>query len=255
MARPQRNDVDYFPHAVTHGKKMFYLRDKYGNDGYAVWFILLEQLGKANYHYLHLEDAISIKYLCVDMKVEESTLLAIINELVLLDEIDRELWEKCKVIFIEKFAESVSDAYSKRSNSQIDKNSLRVLLHDKGILKLVKSTPKLSKSILNSTVKSQSKVKDSKVKDSKEESFERFWNLYDKKTGVKKVKEKFLKLDDEIIKKIFKALPKYLQSKSVKDGYKKNPLTWINGEHWNDEILDKKPRGIDYSKIINQNVI
>ena len=29
MARPERNDIDYFPHEVTHGKKMFIIENKY----------------------------------------------------------------------------------------------------------------------------------------------------------------------------------------------------------------------------------
>lgn len=238
MARPQRNDVDYFPHAVTHGKKMFYLRDKYGNDGYAVWFILLEQLGKANYHYLHLQDEISIKYLCVDMKVSEDTLLSIINELVLLGEIDKELWESCKVIFIEKFAQSISDAYAKRQNAQIDKNGLRVLLQDKGILKQVKSTLKLPKELLNYTDNPQRIVKDSKGKESKEESFERFWNLYDKKKDRVKCLKAFEKIDIEI-EVILKSVSEYVNS-TPELKYRKNPLTWLNGRCWEDELTTVK---------------
>ena len=63
--------------------------------------------------------------------------------------------------------------------------------------------------------------------------------MYGKKEGLKKVKEKFIKLDEATIERIIIAVPKYLQSKTVKDGFKKNPLTWLNGEHWNDDIETK----------------
>lgn len=33
MARPQRNNVDYFPFFCKEGKSMFYIEQKYGNDG------------------------------------------------------------------------------------------------------------------------------------------------------------------------------------------------------------------------------
>jgi len=56
MARPERRNVDYFPHPVKHGKKMFFIENKYGNDGYSSWFKILEQLGDADDHYLDLED-------------------------------------------------------------------------------------------------------------------------------------------------------------------------------------------------------
>ena len=56
MARPQRSSVDYFPHPVNHGKRMFFIRSKYGNDGYVVWMMLLENLGKSDNHFLDLKD-------------------------------------------------------------------------------------------------------------------------------------------------------------------------------------------------------
>ena len=45
MSRPRKAVVDYFPHYVNHGKTLFILEQKYGNDGYAFWFKLLEMLG------------------------------------------------------------------------------------------------------------------------------------------------------------------------------------------------------------------
>lgn len=174
MARKERNDIDYFPHPVTHGKKMFYLRDKYGNDAYAVWFILLEQLGRANYHYLNLSDKMSLKFLTVDTKVSEETLLNIINELVDFGDFDAELWNQNKILFNEKFIENISDAYKKRNNECIDKNSLLLLLDSKGIRKLSKSTPKLDKSNLKGYGNTQRIVKDSKGKESKENKIPSF---------------------------------------------------------------------------------
>jgi hypothetical protein len=72
MARQERNDVDYFPHPVNHGKKMHYILNKYKNDGYTVWFRLLEELGKADYHYLDLSDEVQIMYLASTFLVTQS---------------------------------------------------------------------------------------------------------------------------------------------------------------------------------------
>jgi hypothetical protein len=36
---------------MQHGRKMHIIESKYGNNGYAAWFKLLEELGKANNHY------------------------------------------------------------------------------------------------------------------------------------------------------------------------------------------------------------
>lgn len=45
MARPKKQTVDYFPHFVKGGRTIFILENKFGNDGYAFWFKLLEILG------------------------------------------------------------------------------------------------------------------------------------------------------------------------------------------------------------------
>lgn len=165
MARQERNDVDYFPHSVTHGKKMFYLRSKFGNDGYAVWFMLLENLGKASYHYLNLSDDVELMYLSSELKVSDIVLSEIIKDLVKLGEFDKELWEENNIVFNEKFIENVSDAYKKRNNNCIDRNSLLLLLEAKGIRKPSKSNPKPSKSNLKGCGNPQSKLKDRKEKD------------------------------------------------------------------------------------------
>ena len=167
MARKERNNVDYFPHPVNHGKKMFYLRDKFGNNGYAVWFMLLEQLGKAESHYLNLKDDVELMYLSSEFKVSEEILIDIINTLVKFGEFDSQLWEENRVLFNTKFIENISDAYKKRNNNCIDKNSLLLLLSDKGLRKPIKSNPKPDKSTPRVPDNPQRIVKDSKEKDIK----------------------------------------------------------------------------------------
>lgn len=66
-------------------------------------------------------------------------------------------------------------------------------------------------------------------------SFDEFWNLYDKKTDRKKCEDKYKKLSLVQIEKIKSALPIYIKSKPDVQ-YRKNPLTWLNGECWNDEV-------------------
>jgi len=169
MARKKRNNVDYFPHSVTHGKKMFYLRDKYGNDGYAVWFMLLEELGKSEYHYLDLKDPVSLMYLSSQFKVTEDILNEIIECLVKFGEFDQDLWISENILFNQKFVENIKDAYKKRSNECIDKNSLLLLLEGLGRSNEVKSNRKPRKSILKGSVNPQSKEEYSKEEESKEE--------------------------------------------------------------------------------------
>lgn len=168
MARPQRNTVDYFPHPVTHGKKMSYLEKKYKNDGYATWFKILEELGNTDYHYLDLSDDVQIMFLSDRCLVSEDVLMSIISDLIRMKEFDKNLWESNRILFNKKFVESIKDAYKKRSNECVTEKSLLILLDSLGIRKLPKSNRKPQKSNPQGDVKPQSKVEYSKVKKSKE---------------------------------------------------------------------------------------
>jgi hypothetical protein len=118
MARPERNNVDYFPHPCKHGKKMHYIEKKYKNDGYATWMKLLEELGDADYHYLDIKDNIELMYLSSRCGVSEELLIDIITDLVDLNEFNRQLFEE-KILFNQKFINSISDAYKRRNNKLI----------------------------------------------------------------------------------------------------------------------------------------
>lgn len=76
-----------------------------------------------------------------------------------------------------------------------------------------------------------------------DEEFERFWDLYDKKTGDKtKIRNKFLKLSKTDRAKIFETLPAYVASTPEKR-FRKNPETYLNNKSWNDEIItDNGPK-------------
>lgn len=135
MARQQRNNVDYFPHPVTHGKSMFYLRTKYGNDGYTVWFMILEKLGTADFHFLDLKDEIQLMYLSAELKVSDEDLTSIIKDLVRMGKFDADLWNDESIIYDQEFVDSIADAYKKRTNPVVNKESLLTRLIDIGRLK------------------------------------------------------------------------------------------------------------------------
>jgi hypothetical protein len=154
MARPQRNNVDYFPLYVDNGRKMFFIEQKYGNDGYAAWLKILSELGKADYHYLNLKDDTQLMYLSALCRIDLDTLNNIINDLVRLGEFNKIFWSE-KILFSEKFVSSIEDAYNKRSNNPPTLQSLELLLKGLGVLKQ-------GFSISKGDVKPQRKVKDSK---------------------------------------------------------------------------------------------
>jgi len=112
----QKNTVEYFPHFIADGKKMEILEEQFGNDGYATWFKILERLAKTDHHFLNLKDPISSLWLSTKCKVKEQTLLEVIQLLVRLEVFDPILWQEYRIIYCQKFNESIQDVYRKRSN-------------------------------------------------------------------------------------------------------------------------------------------
>lgn len=166
MARPERNNVDYFPFICSEGKKMFYLEETYGNDGFAVFVKLLRELARTDYHYLNLSDKTTLMFLSAKCKVSIAVLEAIINDLVLLNKFDSFLWSESRVIWCQDFVDNIQDAYKKRNNKCITYDGLRVLLTSLGILKQSKRESK-------APVNPHSKEEYSKEEYSKEDFIEK----------------------------------------------------------------------------------
>jgi len=124
MARPRKATVDYFPHDVSHGKTMFILESKWGNDGYAAWFKILERLGESDNHVLDVNDPAEFSYLAAYCRVTTETLTDILNECSALNAIDRDFWRK-KLIYSQNFVNRVRDAYRKRTNKLPSDEKLR----------------------------------------------------------------------------------------------------------------------------------
>jgi len=162
MARPERNNVDYFPFICEDGNKMFYIEETYGNDGFAVFVKILRELAKTNYHYLDLSKPTTIMFLSAKCKVSKETLTSIVKDLVDLGKFDSVLWNENKIVWCQDFVDSIQDAYFKRKNKCITYEGLLLLLLSLGIRKP-------SKSKLTVPIKPQSIVEDTKLNQTKEE--------------------------------------------------------------------------------------
>lgn len=135
MARPEKNTVEYFPFICDDGKKMFYIEETYGNDGFASFIKILRELAKTEYHYLDLSKPITMMFLSAKCKVTKQVLSSIINDLVELGKFDKVLWNENKIIWCQDFVDSISDAYVKRKNECITYEGLLLLLVSLGIRK------------------------------------------------------------------------------------------------------------------------
>lgn len=160
MGRPQKQTVDYFPHYATSGKTLFILENKFGNDGYAFWFKLLELLGATEGHCFRVGNEVDWEFLLAKTKVSAETASEILNTLANLDAIDRELWSE-RVIWSQKFVDNLSEVYKKRKISAPKKPSPSSFRVENAIENEVAE--------ITDSETLQSKVKESKGKESRVE--------------------------------------------------------------------------------------
>lgn len=160
MARPERNNVDYFPFICEEGTKMFYIEQTYGNDGFATFVKLLRELAKTDFHYLNLSNPKTLMYLSAKCRVKVEVLESIITDLADLGKFHKVLWTENRVIWCQDFIDSITDAYFKRKNKCIDFDSLLHHLDSLGVRKL-------NKLLLSGTDNPQSKVEYRKEEESR----------------------------------------------------------------------------------------
>ena len=117
MARPSKSTINYFPHYIKTGKTLFVLENDFGNDGYAFWFKLLEVLGNTDGMFYEWNDMPNRRFLLSKTRVNEEIALNIIQALVDVEAIDRELWEQHGIIWCQNLVDNVRDAFKRRSSS------------------------------------------------------------------------------------------------------------------------------------------
>ena len=116
MGRSNRQTADYFPHYVGEkSRTKFILEKNWGNDGYAFWFKLLELLCAADGQYYDCWDKMGWEYLLAVTGVTAETAEAILNTLASMGKVDKELWESCRVIWVQSLLENLRQLYSKRT--------------------------------------------------------------------------------------------------------------------------------------------
>jgi len=154
MARPKKQTIDYFSHDCHCSAKqtLFILEQKYGNDGYAFWFKLLEMLGSTEGHVLDCRNPATWQFLQAKTRLSEDVCVEILKILAELNAIDSELWGE-KQIWSQNFVDRISDVYRNRRVGTPAKPGFYTQKPRPAIVSTAKST--------------QSKVKESKVKESK----------------------------------------------------------------------------------------
>lgn len=73
----------------------------------------------------------------------------------------------------------------------------------------------------------------------KSDEFEIFWNAYNKKVDRSKTEKAWTKLKKQEVKKILESVDQYVKANPDLQ-YRKNPLTYLNGKCFNDEVINLK---------------
>jgi hypothetical protein len=115
MARPGKTKVDYFPHVTQTGKTIAILEARWGNDGYAFWFKVLELLGSSEGFFYDCNRPSDWEYLLSKTRVTEATATAILDKLAEIDAIDADIWGR-KVIWSDHFAGNLTPVFDKRKS-------------------------------------------------------------------------------------------------------------------------------------------
>jgi hypothetical protein len=121
MKRTPKKTGSYFPPQINHRGDTFIVEQRYGNDGYAFWFKLLELLGRTEGHSLDCNKMSTWQYLCTRSGVDDGVAMDILNLLADLNAIDSELWKIKKTIWSDNFVNGLSFAYRNRNVSIPDK--------------------------------------------------------------------------------------------------------------------------------------
>ena len=151
MARPKKNNADYFPHDadMRNDSRVRAVRRKFGLDGYAAWVMILESLTDADFFELKA-DPLSIELMSGDFDIDPGKLKSIIEYLIFLGLLQTE--NDGVIIFSKRHKNNFEALLGKRKREQ------------KGVI--VDDNPKLSGYQQVIAVENpQSKLKENRLKE------------------------------------------------------------------------------------------
>ena len=143
MGKKQSEKFDYFPHILKQSNTIEELEKLYGNDGYAVWFKLLEILGVSPDYQYEISNQILYKNLMNKFKISDERFEQIINTLYELNAIDKESWNK-NILFVPNLVTNIQQTKKKINNKTnlVDESKKKfleyVFLTDEELEKLIK---------------------------------------------------------------------------------------------------------------------
>ena len=157
MARPKKENADYFPHDVDmrNDLKVRALREDFGLKGYALWCMMLEHLGDCNY-FEYKWSKLNIKLLAADFGITQEEIIEFVECCVELELLQIEN----NYLTCDKFSERLTPELSKKREGFSMENSKR-----KSLVTVNSTEMEFTESKPHGNT--QSKVKESKLNQNK----------------------------------------------------------------------------------------
>lgn len=248
MARPRKQTVDYFPHFVgTDSKTKFILENNWGNDGYAFWFKTLELLGRSDGHSYDCSVGANWLYLISLTRVSKETASEILGTLAELGKIDKDLWEKHRIIWCQRLVDNLQQVYAKRS---VQMPCKPVIESEANTEKEVEAKPEAGhveeKSRDGEKPEPKKKAKRKSVLTvAQQELFDRFYASYPKKQDRASAEKAWARIepqpDEQMTEQIIEAIE---QSKKYDSRFRAKqftplPASWLNAKGYLNEFMQE----------------
>ena len=160
MARPPKTTVPYFSHDADGDATIDIIKSKFRAVGYAFWYCLQELLGRTPDHCYDCSKPLKWWYLLTVTMVDENMANEIIDTLVELEELDKELWGNHKIIWVQSFVDKLKPVYDTRTTELPTKPTVSKQKTPETDSFLRENPPETEVSTRKTP---QSKVKDSRV--------------------------------------------------------------------------------------------
>lgn len=260
MARPIKDDADYFSHDknMRNDDRIRALRKKFGYMGYALWCMLLERLTDSEGFKLRYQTNIDKDLLIGDLNTDGDDLDNVIQYAIELELFKLE----SGMLFSERLIKNFQPLINKRNRQRKElstaiTNSEGIIANDNTQYSIVK------KSIVKESISSEkdfgllpndveAKVVPLHPKGVPDDQFEKCWELQKRRGSKSKALIVWKKLSQLQRDEIEKAIPAYVSS-VTETKFIKHFERWINpvDEYWkttNEQVKPNKVNGISNAK-------
>jgi len=255
MARTNKVGIDYFPFDVDFfsDEKIEFTSARFGIKGEVIAIRLLCKIYRKGYFTEWNEDESTLLAKRAGDGITPSLVSEIVKELVKRGFFDKSLFDRFSILSSKGIQKRYFEITSRYKQVDVIQEYLLVILDDRHNVNINSINDDINSinadSCTQIEIESKLKLKmnnaaviNADIID--EFSFEKFWNLYDKKVGDKsKLEKKYKRLTPIEKSEIFEYLPKYKAAIPDKQ-FRKNPETFLNNKSWNDEIIQRNGANI-----------